>query len=102
MKPSKEPTMIPAKKQAHVLITGIVQGVSFRYSTHLQANTLGVNGWVKNLPDGRVEAVFEGDEDKVDKIVKWCHQGPTGAVVSNIKVNWQECSGEFKGFTIRG
>ena len=61
------------KARAHAIISGRVQGVFFRMETKRAANGLGVFGWVKNQPDGTVEAVFEGDRDRVDAIVDWCH-----------------------------
>ncbi len=87
--------------RAHVIIDGRVQGVFFRYATREEANGLGVKGWVKNRRDGRVEAVFEGDESSVRKMVEWCHQGPPHAVVNKVDLNWEEFSGEFGGFDIR-
>jgi acylphosphatase len=68
----------------HVLITGQVQGVGYRLATAQQATQLGLSGWVQNLPDGRVEAVFEGDRPSVEQMVQWCHQGPPTATVEAV------------------
>ncbi|QDZ38724.1 acylphosphatase [Euhalothece natronophila Z-M001] len=70
----------------HLWISGKVQGVGYRLSAQSEARKLGVNGWVKNLPDGRVEAVLEGEKTAVEQMIQWCHQGPTSAVVKDIQV----------------
>jgi acylphosphatase len=72
--------------RAHVYVTGIVQGVAFRYYAQQKAEELDVSGWVKNLLDGRVEAVFEGDPDRVREIVAWCESGPSSADVEDVTV----------------
>ena len=72
------------KVRAHVFIKGRVQGVLFRYTTRDEANLRGVKGWVRNLRDGRVEAVFEGDKNKVDELIEFCHYGPPAAKVSSV------------------
>ncbi|MGD1716788.1 acylphosphatase [Dapis sp. BLCC M172] len=84
---------------AHVLISGKVQGVGYRFSTLNTAVSLGINGWVKNLPDGRVEAVFEGREEVVKKMINWCYQGPKPAVVQNVLVRYEQVEG-IEGFEI--
>lgn len=73
-------------RRVHVFISGRVQGVWFRSSTKKVASELGVSGWVRNLTDGRVEAVFEGDDEKVSKCLEWCREGPPGAVVTDVEV----------------
>ena len=90
-----------ASKRAHVTISGRVQGVNFRYYTLQQAIGLGVEGWVRNLPDGRVEAVFEGDEAAVDQILAWCQMGPRSARVDEVQTLWEAYSGEYGAFRIR-
>jgi acylphosphatase len=75
-----------------------VPGVFFRQSTLLQAQSLGVKGWARNLSDGRVEAVFEGDKSAVQKLVDYCRHGPTAAKVENIEINYEKYKGEFSGF----
>jgi acylphosphatase len=84
--------------RAHVFVSGRVQGVFFRQSTQLQAQSLGVKGWARNLPDGRVEAVFEGDKSAVQKLIDYCRHGPTAAKVENIEINYEKFKGEFSGF----
>lgn len=79
--PAAEPAV-----RAHVFISGRVQGVGFRYATQRQAGRLGLSGWVRNLPDGRVEAVFQGHPDVVAAAVAWCHRGPRRARVDRVEV----------------
>lgn len=90
-----------SKARAHVVIKGRVQGVLFRYTTKDEANLRAISGWARNLDDGRVEAVFEGEKDKVDEIVDYCHCGPPEAKVSSVVVTWEDYTGEFKDFYIR-
>ncbi|HWR73312.1 MAG TPA: acylphosphatase [Nitrospirota bacterium] len=87
--------------RAHVIVHGLVQGVWFRASTKEEALRIGVGGWVRNLPDGSVEAVFEGDKKKVEEIVDWCHKGPPGARVSTVDITWETPRNEFARFEIR-
>ena len=87
--------------RVRVFISGIVQGVFFRSSTRDKAGELGICGWVRNLADGRVEAVFEGEEEKVEKMVEWCRKGPEYARVSAVDVIPEEYKGEFSGFLLR-
>ena len=89
------------KIRAHVFFDGYVQGVFFRAFTRDQAIRYRISGWVKNLPDRRVEAVFEGDYTMVAQIIKVCEKGPPGARVLNVTVDWKEYTGEFSGFSIR-
>lgn len=86
----------------HVFISGRVQGVSYRYSTVIQAQKLGLTGWVKNLYDGRVEALFEGEEALVNSMLAWCQQGPPMAYVSNVETFKKEYTGQFKDFNVKG
>jgi acylphosphatase len=89
------------EKRAHIYVTGIVQGVSFRYYTLQEAVRCGVTGWVRNIPDGRVEAVVEGNDAAVEHLVAWCRQGPRGARVEHVEVLPETPTGEFQGFRIR-
>jgi acylphosphatase len=89
------------KARAHVRISGYVTGVFFRYHTQELAQRLGLRGWVRNTPDGRVEAVFEGEKGAVDRMLEFCHHGPPGARVTDVEVKWEQPSGEFSGFNIR-
>jgi len=86
--------------RVHVWVSGFVQGVFFRYETRAEAMRLKVNGWVKNLRDGRVEAVFEGEKEAVDKMIEFCKKGPPGAEVSRVEVKWEEWRGEYKDFRV--
>lgn len=79
--------------RAHVWITGRVQGVGYRAATWEAATDLQLNGWVRNLPDGRVEAVFEGDRETVEQMISWCHQGPSFAVVKDVAVQYEDPEG---------
>jgi acylphosphatase len=83
-----------------VIVSGGVQGVGFRISTARAANSRGLAGWVRNRADGTVEAVFEGDREAVDSLVRWCTQGPRGAHVDGVEVTEEEPEG-LRGFAIR-
>ena len=89
------------KVRKHVLIKGWVQGVFFRATLQDRAYELGITGWVRNNYDGSVEAVFEGEIENVEKIVKWCQRGPRGAVVKEVLVNDEEYTGSFSEFSIK-
>ncbi|MDJ0616709.1 MAG: acylphosphatase [Calothrix sp. MO_192.B10] len=86
--------------RAHVFISGRVQGVGYRYATVDTASKLGLSGWVRNLPDYRVEAVFEGWHDTVEEMIRWCHQGPPAAVVEDVVVEYEQPEG-LGGFEVR-
>lgn len=88
-------------KRAHVFVSGRVQGVFFRATCREEALDAGVSGWVRNLPDGRVEAVFEGDDAAVERMVAWCRNGPAGARVTRLDLVWENPQDE-KGFRITG
>lgn len=83
--------------RAHVHISGRVQGVFFRATTVEHAEKHGVSGWVKNLPDGRVAAVFEGEQEDVERMIEFCHEGPARAQVEDVTVDWEEPHG-LNGF----
>lgn len=89
------------RKRAHLWISGRVQGVTFRASTRDEAGRLELSGWVKNLQDGRVEAVVEGKAEAVDELVDWCHEGPSLARVENVETEESAFTGEFDGFEVR-
>ena len=86
--------------RAHVFITGRVQGVSFRWYTQSKAQELDLTGWVRNLWDGRVEVIFEGEEQAVRDVVSWCRTGPPTARVDTIEVTFEEPTGDFERFRI--
>ncbi|HEY9611326.1 acylphosphatase [Allocoleopsis sp.] len=85
--------------RAHVFVSGRVQGVGYRYSTMDEASRLGVNGWVRNVPDGRVEAVFEGSKKVVEEMIGWCQKGSRGALVKEMAVEYEQPKG-LRGFKI--
>jgi acylphosphatase len=89
------------KARAHVYVSGHVHGVFFRYETKELADKLGLKGWVRNLPDGRVEAIFEGDKKAIEEMLEFCKRGPPGARVTDVEMKWQNYEGQFKEFTIR-
>lgn len=89
------------KSRAHLVIKGRVQGVFYRASTQETAISLGLKGWVRNLADGSVEAIFEGPADSVKEAVEWCYKGPPGASVSEIDEEWSDFTGEFKDFGVK-
>ena len=72
----------------------------FRYHTRELAQRLGLRGWVRNTPDDRVEAVFEGEKGAVERILEFCHRGPSGARVADIEIKWEQPRGEFSGFEV--
>jgi len=86
--------------RVHLLISGQVQGVGFRAKTQRQAETLGVSGWVANLPDGRVEVVIEGQAALVEQLVDWCRSGPAHATVIDVQLDQESPAGE-SSFSIR-
>jgi acylphosphatase len=77
------------KSKIQVLIIGRVQGVWFRASTKQQAEKLGLTGWVRNTSEGNVEAVFEGDDNKLDEMIKWCHKGSSLSKVEKVEIKKQ-------------
>jgi acylphosphatase len=89
------------KKRLSVVVTGLVQGVNFRYFTKAWAEKLGLTGYVKNKSDGSVEVEAEGDEEKLKELLEKLRVGPPMARVEKIKENWEKYSGSFKEFTIR-
>jgi len=87
-------------RRAHVIVTGRVQGVGFRFYTRETARRCAVVGFVRNLPDGRVEAVFEGEDANVESVVTWCRSGPPGSKVSGVERRDEAPTGEFAEFHI--
>lgn len=88
------------KVRAHIIISGIVQGVFFRVETQRAAQRYGVSGWVRNKSDGTVEAVIEGERHKVDDMLNWCRKGPPRAVVSQVDVEWGDYTGAMADFRV--
>ena len=88
------------RTRAHVYVSGKVQGVYFRATTRDRAREVGLDGWVRNLDDGRVEAVFEGREGEVEQLVEFCHEGSDAARVDDVEVTYEDPQGE-DGFSVR-
>jgi len=87
--------------RARLLISGIVQGVGYRWHCRRAAQGFGVTGWVRNLDDGRVEAVAQGAREQVEQLIRWCYRGPEEARVSDIAVSYEEPAEGFPDFGIR-
>ncbi len=87
--------------RVHLTIEGRVQGIFFRVSTVEEASRLRLKGWVRNCPDGSVEVVAEGRKKKIDEMIQWCHQGPPGAQVLNVQLQWEDYQGTFERFSLR-
>ncbi|MGP8153137.1 MAG: acylphosphatase [Smithella sp.] len=88
-------------KRVHVNVSGRVQGVFFRAETQRAAMGFNLTGWVRNMADGRVEALLEGEDKSVNKMLEWCHKGPPAARVENVIVTEEPHTGEFNDFTIK-
>ncbi len=88
------------KARAHIVVSGRVQGVFFRDHTQRWASSLGLAGWVRNLGDGRVEAVAEGEKEKIEDLIGYLKQGPPVARVEDVEVSWEEPKGEFSDFRV--
>jgi acylphosphatase len=89
------------RERAHVYVAGQVQGVFFRDSTREKAEQLGLTGWVKNLPDGRVEALFEGPSEWIREMIRWCEKGPPHAEVENVDAQFEVSEGDLTSFEVR-
>lgn len=89
-----------AERRARVRIEGRVQGVFFRESTRREAERLGVKGWVRNLDDGAVEALVEGEASRVEQLIQWCHRGPRAARVDHVTVTDEVAQGDLHGFSV--
>lgn len=90
-----------AKIGRHLYVSGQVQGVAFRYSAIRQAQLLGVTGWVKNVFDGRVELLIEGDDTAVNQMIAWCYHGPRAARVTEVQEETLPYSGQYPSFEVR-
>jgi len=89
-----------SNQRIRIIVTGKVQGVFFRQALKVMAKKNNVFGWVKNLKNGRVEAVLEGDEEKINRLVEWSHGGPANARVEDVEIHNEKFSGEFKKFDV--
>ncbi len=88
-------------KRIHIFVTGRVQGVFFRQSTRVMAVKNNVNGWVRNLDDGRVEIVAEGEESNINSLEDWCKTGPANSRVDEFELSEENSTGEFENFEVR-
>ena len=89
-----------SKQRIRIFVTGKVQGVFFRQALKVMAKKNDVFGWVKNLKDGRVEAILEGDEEKVNRLIEWSHGGPANARVEDVEIRNEKFTGEFSKFDV--
>ena len=87
-------------KVAHIFISGFVQGIGFRQFIKINANRLGITGWVRNTPDDRVEAVFSGQKEKIEEMIKLCRKGPFLAEIKEVHVEWEDSTENFETFEI--
>lgn len=94
-------TAAPNRTRVRLRITGRVQGVWYRGATEVEARRLGVDGWVRNLPDGSVEALVEGDPEALRALAAWCRTGPSGARVDAVVETSEPCGDDLAGFRIR-
>ncbi len=88
-------------KRWKLIVTGRVQGVCYRISTKSRASELGIFGYTRNLPDGNVEIIAEGNQEQLDELKSWCQKGPPAALVSSVNVEEKAATGEFPGFDVR-
>jgi len=88
-------------KKVHIIISGYVQGVCFRYFTKIEARKLGLKGFVKNLPNGDVEVTAEGNKKEINELINFCRKGPALSGVANLKIEYEKFKGEFNDFTVR-
>jgi acylphosphatase len=88
------------KARAHIFVSGRVQGVFFRDHTRRWASSLGLTGWVKNVRDGRVEVLAEGEKSEIDDLISRLQEGPPSALVESVDVDWEEEKGEFADFRV--
>ena len=87
-------------KKIHLLISGKVQGVFYRVNTKNKADELGLTGWAKNTPDGKVEVLAEGKEGGLKEFIKWCYNGSRGAKIDEVEVEWSDYENKFDNFEI--
>jgi len=86
--------------QAHIIISGKVQNVCYRVSCKEYASGQGLKGWVRNIENGSVEALAQGEKEKIERFIEWCKKGPPQAKVEEVKITWQEANGPFNGFSV--
>lgn len=98
--PKKSPKVSKIAERAHIFFEGRVQGVGFRYTTEKLALEIGLTGWVKNVPDGRVEVLCEGDRVRIEALVEGLKNSPMGVHIRKVICNWQPSTGEFEDFSV--
>lgn len=86
--------------RAHLIVSGHVQGVYYRSNSAETGLKLGLTGWSKNLPNGTVEIVAEGDKERIEELIKWCRKGPPSARVEGVDIRWEAPTGEFEAFRV--
>jgi acylphosphatase len=94
-------TIVADKAQVHIVVSGRVQGVFFRGAAAQEARALGLSGWVRNLLDGRVVILAEGERRNLEMLLAWAHQGPSAARVEGVEAEWSEYEGKLHGFEVR-
>ena len=97
----KDKSKTSNQARLHAIVSGIVQGVNFRYYTARQAETLGVTGWVANQWDGTVQVVAEGTRAQLEALLEWLEHGPPSARVDGVEATWEEPTGEYTTFRVR-
>lgn len=97
----REGSAPPCHQQLHLFVSGKVQGVSYRANAERMARMLGVSGWVRNLPDGRVEILAQGEEKSLRSYLAWVHQGPSQSRVDHVESHWDDCTEILQDFHIR-
>ncbi len=88
-------------KRVHIIISGYVQGVCFRYFTKIKSRKLGLKGFVRNVPNGDVEVVAEGNEKEINELIEFCRKGPALSGVANLKIEYEDFKGEFNDFSVK-
>ncbi len=84
--------------EVHAIVSGFVQGVNFRYYTVMHAKSLGLRGYVRNLSDGRVEVVAQGEKEELERLVDWLRDGPSSASVEDVEIGWSKPAKKYEGF----
>lgn len=92
--------LMSEERCARVIVSGKVQGVCYRATACKEAKLLGLKGWVRNLPDGGVELLAEGERKDVESLIEWCRKGPPAAMVAGVAVKWEKAEGRLSGFAI--
>jgi acylphosphatase len=89
------------KKRIHIIVSGHTHDVGFRFGVIKLANSLSLTGWVKNIPDNKVEIIAEGEESNLKELINYCKEGPSSARITDLHTEWEEFKGEFETFSIK-